>query len=189
MKLNGYLLRKVSIMVTCCLLFIWQSYQEVDKYFRGITSIATRTERNDNLQFPSIVICLKDPFKMDTYAVTLEEYRNWTYSLEEIIDLDSTMPNRSQGLVVEEIATYYEGMCFVVMPPRNRTYPENIFIGLKTNNPLNVYFVDKGQELCILYGSQCGRPVRNKRFVVQDMTVMGIIIARLKVEKRVLPDG
>ena len=172
-------------MVICSLLFILQSYKEVEKYFKGMISVANSIEHNDNLSFPTTVICLKEPFKMDKYAITLEEYRKWTYSLDDIIDTDRSIPNKSQGLVAEEIATNYEGNCFVLKPPENWTYPKIVFIGLKSNKSLNIYFVDKGEELCILYSSQCGKNVRNGRFVVQDLTDMGMIIARLKVEMRV----
>ena len=185
MELKGYFLLKVFIRATCCLLFILQSYQEVVKYFMGMTNLASYVEHNDNLPFPTTVICLRDPFKMEKFAINVEEYRNWTYSLDEIIDTDRSIPNKSQGLVAEEIATNYEGNCFVLKPPENWTYPEMVFIGLKSNKSLNIYFVDKGEELCILYGSQCGKNVRNGRFVVQDLTNMGMIIARLKVDMRV----
>ena len=188
MEPKCYLLPKVSIMATCFLLFTLQSYREVDKYFSGMTSTAVRTETNPNLPFPTIVICLKDPFKRHKYPVTLEEYRNLTYSLGEIIDTDNTIPNISHGLVVEAIATHFNGMCFVLRAPEDWTYPEYVFIALKTNKTLHVYFVDKGQELCILYGSQCGKNVRNGQFMVQKMEDTGIIIARLKVEKTIQPD-
>ena len=93
MELNGYLLLKFSIMATCCLLFVLHSYQELDKYFRGMTSMAMRTEKDLSLPFPTIVICLKDPYKKDKYPATSEEYRNLTYSLDEIIDTNKTTPN------------------------------------------------------------------------------------------------
>ena len=189
MELKGYLLLKVSIMVTCFLLFTLHSYQEVDKYFGGMTSVAMRTETNQNLPFPTIVICLKRPFKREKYAVTSEEYHNLTYSLEEIIDIDNSSPNISQGLEAEEMATFFDGMCFVLKFPEDWSYPKWVFIALKTDKSLLVYFVDKGQEICILYGSQCGKNVRTGRFVVEQMTDKGAIIARLKVEKRVQPDG
>ena len=176
-------------MATCCLLFTLQSYRELDKYFRAMTSVAIHTEVNKNLPFPTVVICLKEPFKMDKYPVTPEEYRNFTYSLEEIIDTDRSSPNISQGLAVEEIATFYDGMCFVVKIPEDWTYPKLVFIALKTHKILHVYFVDKGQELCILYASQCDKNVRTGRFVVQEMDNETTIMARLNVEKRVLPDG
>ena len=188
MEPKCYLLPKVSIMATCFLLFTLQSYREVDKYFSGMTSVAMRKESNQNLPFPTIVICLKEPFKRHKYPVTSEEYRNLTYSLEEILDTDNSSPNISQGLVVEEIATYLNGMCFVLRVPEDWTYPKHVFIALKTDRILHVYFVDKGQDLCILYGSQCGKNVRNGRFVTQEMLDTGIVIVRLKVEKRVEPD-
>ena len=147
-------------------------------------------EVNKNLPFPTVVICLKEPFKMDKYPVTQEEYRNLTYSMGEIIDTDKSSPNISQGLVLAEIATFYDGMCFVLEIPEDWTYPKRVFIALKTHKTLHVYFVDKGQELCILYASQCDKNVRTGRFVVQEMRDNGTTtIARLKVEKTVLPDG
>ena len=188
MELKGYLLLKVSIMATCFLLFTLQSYREVEKYYSGMTSVAMRTETNQKLQFPTIVICLKKPFKREKYPVTLEEYRNLTYSLGEIIDTDNSIPNISQGLVVEEIATIFDGVCSVLKLPEDWSYPKHVFVALRTNKTHQLYFVDKGQELCILYGSQCGKNVRTGRFEMQ-MTDMGSIVARLKVEKRVQPDG
>ena len=124
---------------------------------------------------------------MEKYALDLEEYLNSTYSLTDIIDTNKSTPNTSQGLSVKAMATYYEGNCFVLRPPDNFTYrhPRQVFIGLKTNQALHVYFVDRGQETCILYGSQCGKNVRNKRFVVHGMKETGMIIARFRAEKRV----
>ena len=189
MELKGYFLLKIAIMATCCILFVLQSYQEIAKYFMGMTSVASYVENNDKLQFPTVVICLREPFKMDRYALDLEEYRNSTYSLTDIIDNDRSIPNTSQGLSVKVIATYYEGNCFVLRPPDNFTYQQRImFIGLKTNQTLHVYFVDRGQETCILYASQCGKNVRNGRFAVDGIKEAGFIIARLKAEKRVYPD-
>ena len=176
-------------MATCCLLFVLHSYQELDKYFAGMTSMAMRTETDPNLPFPTIVICLQDPYKKDKYPATSEEYRNLTYSLDEIIDTNKTIPNIRQGLIAEEMATYFSGRCFILKIPENYTFPDYVSIALKMNKILHVYFVDKGQELCILYGSQCGKNVRNGRFVVQEKHGVASIIVRLTVEKRALPDG
>ena len=188
MELDGYFLLKIAIITTCSLLFILQCYQEVEKYINGIESLASSVEHSDKLQFPTVVICLKEPFKMDRYALTQDEYRNWTYPLAEIIDTDRSIPNANHGLSVKEIATHYEGKCFVLQPPKNLTYPHYFFIGLKTNKSLDVYFIDKGQEPCIIYGSHCGKNVRNRRLTVKGISDMGSIIARLKVERRKYPE-
>ena len=189
MKCKPYLLLKCSVMVTCCLLFILQSYQELGKLYKNMTSVAIQTETNEKLRYPTIVICLEDPFKREKYPATLDEFRNITYSLGEIVDIDTTSPNISQGLVMNEVATYFHGMCFVFKLPEDWLYPEWAFIGLKTNKTLHVYFVDKDQELCIIYSSQCRKDVRNRKFVFQNTGNTGMVLARLKAEKRVKSDG
>ena len=151
--------------------------------------MAMRTETNPKLPFPTIVICLKEPFKVEKYPVTPEEYHNLTYPLEEVIDMSNSIPNISQGLVAEEMATFYDGMCYVLKVPQDFSYPNLVFISLKTDKLLHVYFIDEGQELCMLYSSQCGKNVRTGRFVAQGISDGGAIMARLSVEKIVLPDG
>ena len=124
-------------MAICCLLFVLHSYQELDKYFRDMTSMGMRTETDKNLPFPTIVICLKNPHKKEKYPATSEEYSNFTYSLGEIIDTDKTIPNIRQGLIAEEMATYFSGRGFILKIPENVTYPDHVSIALKMNKTLS----------------------------------------------------
>ena len=80
-------------------------------------------------------------------------------------------------------------MCFVFKLPEDWLYPKWAFIGLKTNKTLLVYFVDKDQELCIIYSSQCRKGVRNRKFVLHYTGNTGMVLARLKAERRVKSDG
>lgn len=63
-KSKKYLIIKILITQICITVFILQSYQEVIKFFRSLTSVSIRTEAVVDLQYPTIVICLKEPFKV-----------------------------------------------------------------------------------------------------------------------------
>ena len=81
MKRKGtiFTVLRITIAAACVILFILQSYQEVDKFFKGMTSMAIRTEVQNDVPHPSIIVCPKEGFKEGVFPMTTEEYLNLTY--------------------------------------------------------------------------------------------------------------
>ena len=74
---------RIAIAAACVILFILQSYQEVDKFFKGMTSVAVRTEVQNDIPHPSIVVCPKEPYKEGVFPLTMDKYLNITFSFIE----------------------------------------------------------------------------------------------------------
>ena len=120
----------------------------MEKYFSHVTSISTQfmSEKEVDIRLPQIVICLaNDPFKSEKYPVTLDEYNNLTYSQDEVIGFIG------EGIYVTEITTFYYGKCFVLEIPQKDNNDREL-IGLNITKEIRLYFIDHGQELCIIYG-------------------------------------
>ena len=147
MKQKTYLCIKFCLTSVCAVLFILHSYKEIGKFFSNMTSISIQTVAQVvDIRFPQIVVCLKEPFKGNRSAESLEEFREMTYSYDEVFgDLS---PNISQGMKITEIATFVYGRCFVFEMPAD--WKEGVLIGFKTDKHVKVYLVDKGQELCLV---------------------------------------
>ena len=101
MKQKTYLCIKCFLTSICAILFILHSYKEIGKFFSNMTSISIQTVTHvDDIQWPQIVVCLKEPFKGNKSSDTLEEFREMTYSYDEIFgDLH---PNVSQASLLTE---------------------------------------------------------------------------------------
>ena len=147
--LTPYNITKCILMLSCVIFFVMQSFGEMEKFFSNMTSVSTRTVTDLKIRKPTIVVCLKEPFKIGKYPQTMDEYRKLTYSFGEIFA--KVHPGESEGLKVTDIATYWYGMCFVLEVPD--TWDAELTLTFNTGFvPMNMYYVDKGQELCIIYG-------------------------------------
>ena len=82
-------------------------------------------------------------------ARTLEMYNASTYSLTEIL-YESML---GVGVNVTEIATLYYGRCVLVEPPNEASDYYRTDLYMSTKEQIVLHFVDKGQELCIIYGN------------------------------------
>ena len=147
-----YLGAKASLTAVCILLFVLQSYRELGKYFSRMTSVAIKTEAVEDLRYPSIVICLEEPFKSARYPKTLEEFSNVTYSADEIIFPHDYWPTVEEGLELSEIATFRFGKCYLWEVAKNWTYSRWIGMKLRSRKRVQMHFLEKGQHLCITYG-------------------------------------
>ena len=49
--------------------------------------MSTRFVTDVEMRWPKIVICLDEPFKTDKFPMTMEEYLNTTYSLDEVFSI------------------------------------------------------------------------------------------------------
>ena len=120
----------------------------MEKYFSNVTSSSTEymSDKEVDIRLPQIAICLaNNPFKSAKYPETLDEYNNLTYSQDEVIGYIG------EGIKVTEIATFYYGKCFILeISPKHNHARE--LIGLKVTKEVRLYFLDHGQELCIIYG-------------------------------------
>ena len=110
---------------------------------------------------------------------TLEMYNASTYSLNEILNESMLGP----GLNVTEIATLYYGRCVLVEPPKEVSNDYHTEFFLSTKEQIVLHFVDKGQELCIIYG-RCDEFISTAT-MGNNATVLARV--RIKVKKKVLP--
>ena len=94
--LTPYNLIRLILTLLCVILFVLQSFGEMEKFFSNMTSVSIRTEEDLKVPKPTIVVCLKEPFKMGRYPETMEEYRNLTYSFGEVFA--RVRPGESEGL-------------------------------------------------------------------------------------------
>ena len=144
---------RVVVTLICLICFVLQSHQEIEKFFSNITSVSTRytSGKEANIRLPRFVICAAEPFKSDKFPETLDEYLNLTYSQEELIY--NFFTNGSQWVKrdykVTEIATFYYGRCYVV-----EALLPVVIVGLNITEEAIVYFIDYGQELCIINSLQ-----------------------------------
>ena len=136
------------LSLVCVIFFVLQSYQQMHKFFSNMTSVSTRTMKDEAVRIPNIIVCLEEPFKTNKYPKSLEEFYNITYSADEVFY------KLSDEFKVTSIATW-EGMCFL-MRRRNGYDPKSdhteFFMAFNITKHIKVYFVDKGQELCLKYG-------------------------------------
>ena len=148
-KLTLYNLATFILTLSCVIFFVLQSSGEMEKFLSDMTSVSTRTLSYSRIRNPTIVVCLKEPFKTGRYPETLDEYRNQTYSFGEVFA--GVHPGDSEGLRVVPTATFWYGMCFVLKVPE--TWHKELTLTFNTGFiPMNMYYVDTGQELCIIFG-------------------------------------
>ena len=141
--LTPFNIARVIVTFACLILFFLQSRRVIGKYFSNMTSTSTRyiSAKEADIRFPRIAVCAKESFKSDKFPETLDEYLNFTYSQNELIGgfyFDDDYK-------VTEIATIYYGRCYILESPRART-----IVALNVTKEVLVYFIDHGQELCII---------------------------------------
>ena len=176
---------RLTIIIVCLISFFLQSHQEIVKFLSNRTSVSTRFVTDVEMRYPKVVICLDEPFKSDIFPMTSEAYLNSTYSLNEVFVY--LWPNVSRSGPIErvlgsinvtEIATFWYGRCFVLEIPlkwaRARTKDRMILAELNAIGKYKVYFLDRGQELCVING-----PVHC------DKTFEPLILGKLYHEVRV----
>ena len=184
MEKKIYKALKVVLVLGFASIFTFQAYKEIYKYYKQITSVTIRTEDSHSSQdeeHPDIVICMKKPFKLGTPARTLEEYNASTYSLDEILDLSPEY--LISDLNVTEIATWYYGRCALMKAPKDASNEYTIEVTLNTQQEVVLHFIDKGQELCMIYG-RCDEFVSTATL----RSNVSVVIVRVKVKKKILPD-
>ena len=148
-KITLFNLATFIVTLSCVIFFVLQSSGEMEKFFSDMTSVSTRTLPYSKIRNPTIVVCLKEPFKTGNYPETMDEYRNQTYSFGEVFA--GVHPGDSEGLWVVPTATFWYGMCFVLKVPE--TWHKELTLTFNTGFiPMNMYYVDTGQELCIIFG-------------------------------------
>ena len=148
-KMTLYNLAILILTLSCVIFFVLQSSGELEKFLSDMTSVSIRTLPYPKTRTPTIVVCLKEPFKTGRYPETMDEYRNQTYSFGEVFA--RVHPGDSEGLRVVPIATFWYGICFVLKVPE--TWRDELTLTFNTGFiPMNMYYVDTGQELCIIFG-------------------------------------
>ena len=143
---------KAGICAACIILFVIQSYREVDKYLSQMTSVAIATEVHNDVLYPNIVVCPRVGFKEAAFPKTTDEFVNLTYSPNEIIEyVIEKRDNHYVEINMTEIATITHGMCVFLEIPDNLAH-SNWGLELSTYVSTQIYLVERGQELCIAYG-------------------------------------
>ena len=143
---SNYQIARISLTLLCVTFFVLQTYQEMEKFFSNMTSVSTKTVKNANVRFPTIVVCLDEPFKSNKqYPKSLEDFYNITYTIEEVF---YTLPD---DLEVTSIATFFSGMCYLLKRAKESDI-NHYWLEFRIAKDIRTYFVDKGQELCLVYG-------------------------------------
>ena len=184
MKDTTYRPLKAGISTICIILFVIQSFREVDKFLSKMTSVAVATEVYNDVPYPNMVVCPREGFKEASFPRTTDEFVNLTYSQTEIIEyVADHRGNYFVDINMTEIATILHGMCVLLEIPDDLGYG-NWGLILSTYVSTQIYLVERGQELCIAYGA-----CPNKVEVIEigdeyDMTnwVKFIAIKKIKVE-------
>ena len=141
---SAYKIARIVLTLICVILFVLQSYQQMDKFFSNMTSVSTSTMKDVAVRIPNIVVCLEEPFKAKKYPKSIEEFLDITYTVDEVFR------NVPVDLQVASIATR-EGICYLLK--RRQESDKTIFeISFKMTKDIKIYYVDKGQELCFIYG-------------------------------------
>ena len=94
------------------------------------------------------------------------------------LDQESLNPD----LNVTEIATWYYGRCALMKAPKDAPNEYNIEVTLVTQEEVVLHFIDKGQELCMIYG-RCDEFVSTANLRGN----VSVVIIRVKVKKKILP--
>ena len=180
-KITLFNLATFIVTLSCVIFFVLQSSGEMEKFFSDMTSVSTRTLPYSKIRNPTIVVCLKEPFKTGNYPETMDEYRNQTYSFGEVFA--GVHPGDSEGLRVVPTATFWYGMCFVMKVPE--TWHSELTLTFNTGLiPMNMYYVDKGQELCIIFGMHFCNV-----FIKKVMLASNTFETHVRVRKRVRTPG
>ena len=150
--LSSYNIARVILSLTCVIFFVLQSYQEMDKYFSDMKSVSTKTMKDVAVPIPNIIVCLDEPFKTYKYPRSLQEFYDITYTADEVFK------HVPKNFKITSIATIWQGMCFLLkITKRSST---EIFMTFNMTPNLKIYYVDKGKELCLIYGSNnCDIPI------------------------------
>ena len=143
-KLN---IARMAVTLMCLICFALQSQREIIKFLSNKASVSIQymSGKEANIRLPRFAICADVPFKSDKFPETLEEYTNLTYSQEELISVIWGEKNYN----VTEVATIFYGRCYIVEHPE-----PVVIVGLNVTSQAILYFIDHGQELCIINSIQ-----------------------------------
>ena len=150
MKDTIFSVLRITITAVCVILFILQSHQEMDKFLKGMTSVAIRTEIQNDVPHPSIVVCPKEGIKEGIFPRTTDKYLNLTHSLDQIIENIAPISAIYEPIKTTEIATFGNGRCVLLEVPENLQH-SNWTLTVSTHVSSWVYIVEKGQEVCVIY--------------------------------------
>ena len=114
------------IIVSCVILFVFNSYAIFVEFDRDPTIISTKVEKSPDrsLQYPLILICNESAFKEPVMSTDFDGYRNNTIALDDfLIDIVtlkdaghaiSNVTAKSIKQNIEEVFTAFHGTCFLV---------------------------------------------------------------------------
>ena len=182
MKDTIFSVLRITITAVCVILFILQSHQEMDKFLKGMTSVAIRTEIQNDVPHPSIVVCPKEGIKEGIFPRTTDKYLNLTHSLDQIIENIAPIPDIYEPIKATEIATFGNGRCVLLEVPENLGH-SNWTLSFSTHVPSWAYIVEKGQELCVIY-LFCSSPP-----VVVDMEDGYCSLIKIRAVKKIRSNG
>ena len=148
--INVRAIARFVILIGYLVPVIYQTTGEFKNYGSNLASTATWTEEDANPNYPTVVVCLKRPFKTKSFALTAQEFENATYTFDEVFYPQTLSP--SNKIVVTTLFTRYLGRCFSLAIDPSVTH--ETFVSFKLRDPRNteVFMVSKHQEVCVLFG-------------------------------------
>ncbi len=171
----------VSAATFCCcvLLFILQSYREVNKYATGLTSTAMSTYINTEIRYPPMAVCATRPFRERKRSVDKVTFEANTLGIEDIFFYDNEHISPNETFELTPFVTFYVGRCFFIRVNASVRHTSWVMLGFKV--PVRLYFLLAGQEICIIT-SECNFNF-NSILPADDYSSI-----QLNVEKRTWPD-
>ena len=132
---------KFIIIISCVILFVFNSYAIFIEFDSDPIIISTKVEKSydRSLQYPLILICNESAFKEPVMSTDFDGYRNNTMALDDflidIIYLEnaghaiSDVEPESIKHKIEEVFTAFHGTCFLVRE-NNKVSFYRVFEGL-----------------------------------------------------------
>ena len=124
-----------------------------NKYFH-YTGIKYTTDGKESKLLPCLTFCPVPAFKtMDLYY-TEESFRNNSFSLEDMFDLDTATRLRNKTLFsISESQDFQIGICQTICVMSKMKVLQYLYFGLKKERNVRLYLHPKGSEFWILYTS------------------------------------
>lgn len=147
---------RAALFMVCAAGFMWQVWDQVDKFVRGITTVAASWRVEKAIHFPSAIFCDRRGFRESGTISTREEFHSRAYAvnitLVNINDYDKKriFANLTDAVDEEELATFYNGACRIFRFPGK--FGANIYIEFTfpKGTAVQVFLVEDGEESLIM---------------------------------------
>jgi hypothetical protein len=108
---------------------------------------------HESLEMPSITICSVQGYRNKTFPLTMDEFKNSTYGLDDFFH-PTSKSLESQGCTIKETPTQRHGMCYTIEKKELVTKRYSfIVMNFNMDWDIDIYLHEKGDELWIALGS------------------------------------